>query len=346
MKLFSRLFVVCVLTLMSSLDVNAKDQLNLFIWSEYIDPKVVSEFEKRFDCKIVIDLYEDAESMLAKVQGGGVSLYDVVVPPDHMVPVMAKLNLLSPLNRKSISNLTNIDETFLNPPYDRGNKFSVPYQWGTVGLFVRQIPGKTTPNSWGALFDARQQNGSFLLIDSVRDLMGAALKYKGYSLNSTDPRQLKEARDLIAAAKQRSVGFEGSVGAKNKVLGKTATTAIVYSGEGVRGMTDDKQTVYVIPKEGSQIWVDNLAVLAQAPHKDLAEKFLNYLLDPEVGAKISNFTQFASPNKAALKFLKAEDVKNPAIYPSAEIKAKLEFLEDLGGKTRLYDEIWTQIKAR
>jgi spermidine/putrescine transport system substrate-binding protein len=346
MKYPIRYLALCALALFSPLMVNAAGRLNLFIWSEYIDPQVVTDFEKKFDCKVVIDLYEDAESMLAKVQGGGVSLYDVVVPPDHMVPAMAKLNLLSPLNRKAISNLTNLDETFLNPPYDKGNKYTVPYQWGTVGIFVRQPAGKTPPNSWSLFFDPKQQDGSFILIDSVRDMMGAALKYKGYSLNSTDPKQLKEARDLIVEAKQRSVGFEASVGAKNKVLGKTAKSAIVYSGEGVRGMGEDKETVYVIPKEGSQIWVDNLAILAQAPHKDLAEKFLNYLLDPEVGARISNFTQFASPNKAAIKFLKAEDVKNPAIYPSAEVKAKLEFVEDLGGKTRLYDEIWTQIKAR
>ena len=346
MKFHFRHLAICAMAVFSPLVANAKEQLNLFIWSEYIDPQVVTDFEKKFECKVVIDLYEDAESMLAKVQGGGVSLYDVVVPPDHMVPVMAKLNLLSPLNRKSLSNFTNIDAQFINAPYDKGNRFTVPYQWGTVGILVRQLPGKPTPDSWNIFFDAKKQNGSFILIDSVRDMMGAALKYKGYSLNSTDPKQLKEARDLILDAKQRSAGFEGSVGAKSKVLGKTARAAIVYSGEGVRGMSEDKETTYIIPKEGSQIWVDNLAILAQAPHKELAEKFLNYILDPEVSAKISSFTQFASPNKGAAKFLKPEDLKNPAIYPSADVKAKLEFLEDLGGKTRLYDEIWTQIKAR
>ncbi len=345
MKALSRLT-----TLLSCLcliyTASATQQLNLFIWSEYIDPQIVAEFEKKNDCKVVIDLYEDAESMLAKVQGGGVSLYDIVVPPDHIVPTMVKLNLLSPLKRERIGNFKNLDEKFLNAPYDKGNRFTVPYQWGTVGLFVRHSAGKPLPDSWGALFDAKQQNGPFVLIDSVRDMVGAALKYKGYSLNSTDPKQLKEARDLILAAKERSIGFDGSVGAKNRVLAKTARTAIVYSGEGVRGMGEDKETAYIIPKEGSQIWVDNLAILSGAPHKELAEKFINYILDAETGARISTFTQYASPNRAALKFIKPEALKNPAIYPSDDVKAKLEFLEDLAGKTRLYDEIWTQIKSK
>ena len=134
--------------------------------------------------------------------------------------------------------------------------------------------------------------------------------------------------------------------AKNKVLARTARCAIVYSGEGVRAMKEDAATEYVIPREGSQIWVDNLAVLAKAPDRDLAEKFVNFLLDAKIGAQLSAFTQFATPNKAALDYLKPEDRQNPAIYPPDDVKAKLEFLQDLGDQTRLYDEIWTQIKSR
>jgi len=324
----------------------ATAQLNLYIWSEYIDLKIVADFEKQFDCKVTIDLYEDAESMLAKVQNGGVSLYDVVVPPDHIVPAMIKLKLLAPLRHGNIPNLKNLDPQFANPSYDRGNRHSVAYQWGTVGVFARQPKDKPLPQTWGIFFDPKMQPGAFVLIDSVRDMLGAALKYQGHSLNSTDPEQLKAARDLILEAKKRSLGFEGSVGAKNRVLARTARAAIVYSGEGVRGASDDAETVYFIPKEGSQIWVDNLAVLAKAPHRDLAEKFVNFILDPKVAAQLSNYTQYSSPNKAALPFIRARDLKNPTIYPPPELRAKLEVLEDLGSKSRLYDEIWTQVKAR
>jgi spermidine/putrescine transport system substrate-binding protein len=325
----------------------APARLNLFIWSEYIDPKLIAEFENKNDCKVNIDLYEDAESMLAKVQSGGVSLYDVVVPPDHLVPVMLKLNLLAPLRHENIPNLKNLDDTFANPPYDRGNRYTAAYQWGTVGILARLVKGQPPPApTWGLFFDPRQQTGPFVLIDSLRDTIGAALKYKGYSLNSTDAEQLKQARDLIIEAKKRSSGFEGSVGAKNKVLAKTAHLAIVYSGEGTRGSSDDPGVVYFIPREGSQIWVDNMAVPARAPHHDLAEKFINFMLEGRVGAQLSGFTQFASPNRAAMALIPAADRKNPAIYPPPEIRSRLEFLEDLGGKTRLYDEIWTQVKAK
>ncbi len=325
----------------------APQKLNLFIWSEYIDPKIVAQFEHEQDCSVNIDLYEDAESMLAKMQGGGASLYDVVVPPDHMVTAMIKLNLLAPLRHENLPNLKNLDAKFASPPYDHGNQYTVAYQWGTLGVFARQTPGQPPLKpSWGLFFDPKQQPGSFVLIDSVRDMLGAALKYQGHSLNSTDPAQLKAARDLVIEAKKRSVGFEGSVGAKNKVLAKTARVAIVYSGEGVRGIGEDKETVYFIPIEGSQIWLDNLAVPAHAPHRDLAEKFINFILDAKIGAQLSGFTQFASPNQAAMQYIPSADLKNLAIYPSEETKAKLEFLEDLAGKTRLYDEVWTQVKER
>jgi spermidine/putrescine transport system substrate-binding protein len=320
-------------------------RLNLFIWSEYIDPQIIKTFEEQNHCKVNVDLYEDAESMLAKIQGGGDSLYDVVVPPDYMVSVMTHLNLLAPLRHENIPNLTNLDEKFASPPFDPGNKFTAAYQWGTVGIYLR--PGdKAVDESWGMLFDPAKQPGPFVLIDSVRDLFSAALKYKGYSLNSVNPKELIEARDLILAAKKRCLSFEASVAGENKVLAKQAVAAIVYSGEGARGMSDDPHTRYFIPREGSQIWLDNMAVLAHAPHRDLAEKFINHILDAKNGALLSNYMKFATPNRAARKYIKPELLANPAIYPPPETMSKLEFLRDLGAGTKLYDELWTQIKAQ
>jgi spermidine/putrescine transport system substrate-binding protein len=350
MKICKHRFVFCAALLFLVLSpatwLRAEDRkLNLFIWSEYIDPQIVKDFEAQYQCKVTIDLYEDAESMLAKVQGGGDSLYDLVVPPDYMVSVMTHLNLLAPLRHENIPNLVNIDEKFASPPFDRGNKYTAAYQWGTVGLYVRP-EAQPIDQSWSVIFDPARQRGSFVLIDSVRDMFGAALKYKGYSMNSTDPKQLLEARDLILEAKKRCVSFEGSVAGENKVLSKLAATAIVYSGEGARGMAEDKATRYFIPREGSQIWLDNLAITAQAPHRELAEKFINYILDAKMGARLSNFTRFATPNRAAKPMINAEDLRNPAIYPPPEIMSRLEFLQDLGAKTPLYDQLWTQIKAQ
>ena len=324
----------------------ADDTLRLFIWSEYIDPAVVADFEKANHCKVVIDVYEDAESMLSKVQAAGGGTFDVVVPPDHMVQPMVKLKLLSPLRKETLANLKNIDSKFLKPPFDPENTFTVPYQWGTVGIYAHVEKGKTLAPTWGLIFDPKQQSGPFMLIDSMRDTIGAALKYKGHSFNSVKPAELKEARDLVLAAKKRALGFGGSVGNKNQVVSKAARAAIVYSGEAARGMAEDKETVYLIPREGSQIWLDNLVILANAPHKELAAKFLNFCLDPDVAARISNFTQFSTPNATARAKIQPELLNNPAIYPPADVMAKLEFLSDLGANLRLYDEVWTQIKSR
>jgi spermidine/putrescine transport system substrate-binding protein len=323
-----------------------KHQLNLFIWSEYIAPEVVKEFERRFDCKVTVDLYEDEESMMSKLQGGGTALYDVVVPSNLLTPALIKLGMLAPLRHDALPNLKNLDPTFVSPPYDRGNRFTVPFQWGTVGVYVRKPKDKPVDESWSMFFDPKRQAGSFLLIDSMRDPIGAALKYRGHSLNSTDIGQLKAARDLLIESKRRSAGFEGGVGGKNRVLGKGVTAAIVYSGDAVRGMAEDAETYYFIPREGSQIWQDNLAIPARAPHRELAEKFLNYILDAQVGAKQVNFSQYASPNAAARPFIKPDDLKNPAIYPPPEVMKRLEFANDLGQASRLYDEVWTAVKTK
>jgi spermidine/putrescine transport system substrate-binding protein len=183
-------------------------------------------------------------------------------------------------------------------------------------------------------------------MDSMRDTMGAALKYKSHSFNSTKAAELKEARDLVLAAKKRAVGFEASVGGKNKVVSKAARAAIVYSGEGARGMSEDIETQYFIPREGSQIWLDSLVILANAPNRPLAEKFLNFCLEPDIAARISNFTQFSTPNLTARAKIDPKLLNNPAIYPPDDVMAKLEFLTDLGPNLRLYDEVWTQIKSR
>jgi spermidine/putrescine transport system substrate-binding protein len=323
-----------------------KNKLNLFIWSEYIDPAVIQSFEKAYDCKVTVDLYEDNESMVARLEGGGTSLYDVVVPSDHIIRSMISQKLLAPLRHENIPNIKNLDPRFAGREYDPGNKYTIPYQWGTVGLYVRKKPGETIDETWGLIFDARKQIGAFLMIDDARSAIGIALKYKGYSFNSTDKKQLMEARDLLIAAKKRSLGFEGGVGAKNKVLAKVCRVGTVFNGDAVRGMREDPDTYYFVPREGSEIWLDNLAVPARAPHREMAEKFINYILDPKIGAQVSNFNQYATPNKAALEFIKPEDLKNPVIYPPPDVMNKLEFVKGLGRRTAWYDELWTSIKSK
>ena len=158
--------------------------------------------------------------------------------------------------------------------------------------------------------------------------------------------QLQEVAKLLADAKKRSQGFEGGVGGKNKVLAKAVNAAVVYNGDAVKGAKDDPETYYFVPREGGILWVDNLAVPAKAPHRDAAEKFIDFILDAKIGAQLSNFNQYATPNKAARALVNAEDARNPAIYPPPELMARLEFVSDLGADNRLYDERWARLKSR
>lgn len=339
-------FVALVLALTALSLHAANNKLNLFIWSEYIDPEIITDFEKRFDAKVTIDLYEDEASMMAKLQGGGAAQYDVIVPPDHSVPALIKLKLIAPLRHENIPNIRHIDERFASPWYDPGNHFTVPYQWGTVGIYARKPKDKPYNESWALLFDPKEQRGKFVLIDGMRDTIGAALKYQGHSLNSTNFADLNQALELLVETKKRSLGFEGGVGGKNKVLSRAADMAMAYSGDAMRGIKEDAETYYFIPKEGSQIWVDNLAVCAKAPNRIVAEKFLNFILNPEVGARLADYNQYATPNKAALEHVHPENLANPMIYPPPDVMKRLEFLRDLGKSTWVYDEVWTRVKAK
>ncbi len=320
--------------------------LNIFIWSEYLDPEIPKAFEKKYNCKVTIDLYEDNESMVAKLQAGATSQYDIVVPGNYIIPSMIQLGLLAELRPANIPNLANLDDKFVNPAYDPGNKYTAAYQWGTAGIYLRKSAAKHQERTWKLLFDPALQPGPFLLMDSPREMLGMVLKWKGYSANTTDTAQLKEAAEVLTAAKKRSQGFEGGVGGKNKVLGKAVTASIVYNGDAVRGMTDDPDTVYFVPDEGGILWVDNMAIPAKAPHRDWAEKWIDFILDAQVGAQLSNFNQYATPNKAARAFITPADLANPAIYPPADFMSKLEFVNDVGNASKLYDEIWTQVKSK
>jgi spermidine/putrescine transport system substrate-binding protein len=344
--MIKRLTLIAVTLLLAASAHAQKNKLNLYIWSEYMDPKIIEQFSKENDCKVTIDLFEDLESMMAKLQAGGTSLYDVVWPSDYIVQPLIKNGLLAPLRKDNIPNLKNIDPKFMNREYDPGNVYTTPYLWGTVGIYVRKKPGETIDETWGLLFDPKKSIGSFLLMDDARAMIGAALKYKGYSLNSVDKKQLKEARDVMIEAKKRSIGFDGGVGIKNKVLAKVCRLGVVYNGDAVRGMKDDSETYYFIPREGTEIWVDNMAVPAKAPNRDMAEKFINYILDAKIGAQLANFIQYPTPNAAARPLISEADLKNVAIYPTEEQMKTLEFVKDLGSKTGWYDELWTGVKSK
>ena len=326
---------------------SAAGELRLYIWSEYIDPAIVKDFEKKFGCKVLIDLYESNEEMTAKLIAGGVSQYDIVVPSGYAVKSMIEQNLLMKIDKSKVPNLKNIDPKFTKLAADPGDAFSVPYQWGTIGIMYRKDKVKNFVPSWKMIFDDKTL-GPFILMDSTREMIGSALIYLGKSLNTTNKDDLLAAAKVLLAAKKDKnfKGFEGGIGGKNQIIAGTAAMAVVYNGDAVRGMADNPNAAFVNPVEGGLIWVDSMGITAKAPNADLAHKFIDYILDPKVGAQLSNFNRYPTPNAASIPMIRPEDLKNPAIYPDARTKAKLQFLDDLGKDNRIYDEVWTMIKSR
>lgn len=350
-----RLTIMTILLLvlagpMVSAGLAAEEELRIFIWSEYMDEEQMpADFEKATGIRVRLDIYENNEEMVAKLLAGGVSQYDIVVPSDYIMPVLINQQLIQPLDHAQIPNLKNLKPIFRNASYDPGNKWSVAWQWGTVGLMYRKDKVKPEDlQSWSILLDPAKQPGPFWLIDSVREMMGIPLLYLGYDFNSVDPKEVKEAADLLVATKKSKncQGFKPGVGGKNDVVAGTAVAAVVYNGDAIQSVTEDPDKLgFTIPKEGSEIWYDSMCIPAKAPNVAAAHKWINWILEPEVGAALSNFNQYATPNEAAMPFITPEDLNNPGIYPTPEIMATLHFTKDLGKDSRLIDEAWTRVKS-
>lgn len=344
-----KLFLTCALVLLASVAFAAENTLHLYIWSEYMGPEIVPNFEAQTGIKVTVDYYETMEDMMAKLQAGGDSQYDLVVPTDYGVPAMIKLGLLQELDHSKIPNMKNLNAKFVNAPYDPNNAHTVAYQWGTLGMMYNKKKIPTDQPSWSVMFDPEKQVGSFVMLDSVREMLGITECYLGYSANSVNHDELKHVVETMLTAKKSPhfQGFEGGVGGRAKVLSGSAVAAIVYNGDGLRGVEEDPENIaFANPVEGTIIWVDNMAIPAHAPNPEAAYKFINYILDAKVGAGLSNWTRYPSPNDAAKPMITPADLQNPAVYPSDEYMAKLQFINDIGENARVYDEMWTMIKTR
>jgi len=315
-------------------------------WADYIPEELVRKFERETGAKVVLDTFESPEAMLAKLKAGADREFSLVVAPDYYVLQMAREGLVAPLDKGKLKNLANLDPFFQDPPYDPGLQHSVPYLWGTTGLAYREDLVRGPVDSYAVLFDPKAQVGPFLLLDEMRETIGAALKYLGYSVNATDPEALEKAKELLIAAKARSVGFAGGVEALNRILGGDAALSLAYSGDVLQARQEDARLRYVIPKEGGTIWTDALVVLKRGPSQDLAYRFIDFLLRPENAAELAAYTRYATPVAQAIPLLPEEMRQDPAVFPPEEVRARLEYLKDLGPEIALYDRVWTEVKAR
>jgi spermidine/putrescine transport system substrate-binding protein len=312
-------------------------ELHIYNWSDYIAADTVSNFEKEFGVEVTYDTYESNEEMVAKLQAGA-SGYDIVVPSGYIVPVLVATNLITPIHRKYLPNFANISPLFQNLPTDPGNRYTVPWQWGTSGIAYRTDKVSTAVDSWAIFHDPRYAK-KMTMMDDGREVIGSQLRYRGHSLNSTDPAELAQAKaDAIDAKKQLKAYISAPV--KAQLISGDVWISQLWSGDTAQAKVEQPNLGYVIPKEGCTIWSDSLCIPRSAPDKRAAHEWMNYILRPEVAAAISEATGYGTPNAAASKLL-----KTPVPYPTQEELKRLEFQVDLGKDTALWDQIWTEIKS-
>lgn len=323
---------------------NYSEEINFFNYGENIDDETVKEFEKEYGIKVNIETFDDMEAMYQKVKGGGVK-YDVVLVSDAFMPRMINNNLIQELNKDNIPNISQMDEEYLNLDIDPGNKYSVPYMFGTVGLIYNKDVIKEKVDSWDILWNEKYKNQIFMF-DTYRDTLGVALKKLGYSLNSTNEKEIKEAEELLL--KQRKL-VDPIYGVDNGTLMIPAGESdinMIWSGEGLNLQDEYPNLEYVVPKEGANFWIDSLCIPSNATNVEGAEKFINFVSDKESALRIADEIGYTTPNKEA-RLEQPEEVRNnPNAYMTKEIMDRCEIYVDLPKDVkRLYDDAWVNIKS-
>ncbi|MBP3239314.1 MAG: ABC transporter substrate-binding protein [Oribacterium sp.] len=331
-----------------------ENTLYVYNAGEYIDPELIDMFEEETGINVVYDVFETLEEMYPVIEAGGV-IYDCVCPSDYMIEKMIHNNLLQEINYDNIPNIKYIGEDYLKmaSEFDPGNKYSVPYTWGTVGILynTRMLDelGVPYPTKWSDLWNPALKN-EILMQDSVRDAFMVALKKNGYSCNTENPEELDTAmKDLINQKPIVQAYVIDQV--RDKMIGEEAAVGVIYSGEilYVQDELDgtDVNVEYAIPEEGTNLWIDAWVIPKNARNKEYAEKWINFLCRPDVAAKNFEYITYPTPNTGALELLDKEYLENKAVFPDTkELLKTSEFYHYLGPEgDSLYNNRWKTVKS-
>ncbi len=316
--------------------------LNVYNWGDYIDESVIEEFENEFNIKVNYEDFATNEEMYVKIKSGGTN-YDVAFPSDYMIEKMIRENLLFKLDMNNLPNYKNIDDRFKNLDFDPNNEYSVPYMWGTVGILYNEKMVDETVDSWNILWDSKYK-GQILMLDSQRDSIGVALKKLGYSLNTRDINELDEAKNELIKQKPLLLAYVGDE-VKDMMIGEEAALAVVWSGDAIFMMEENEDLRYVVPKEGSNYWFDNMVIPNTSKNKKEAEMFINFMSRPEIALKNTEYIGYSTTNKETMKLLDSDIINNEVAYPSDDIINNCEVFLDPGEFIKEYDRIWTDIKS-
>ena len=319
----------------------------VYNWGEYIDPDTISMFEEETGIKVIYDEFETNEIMFPKIEAGA-SKYDVVCPSDYMIKKMIENDLLAEINYDNVPNAkANIGQQYwdMSKEFDPENKYSVPYCWGTVGILYNKTMVDGPVDSWSILWDEKYAD-NILMQDSVRDAFMVALKLNGYSMNSVNPEELNAAKESLIAQKPLVQAYVIDQ-VRDKMIGNEAAIGVIYSGEAIFTQRENPDLEYVIPKEGTNVWIDSWVITKNAPNKENAEKFIDFMCRPDIALKNFEYITYSTPNDAARELIEDEDIRNSKIaFPTLSDYSNLETFTYLGEDAdALYNELWKEVKS-
>ena len=322
-------------------------QVIVYNWGEYIDPEIIDLFEEETGIDVIYEEFETNEIMYPKIQSGAIA-YDVVCPSDYMIQRMIENDLLAEINYDHIPNLKYIGDNYMkmSRQFDPENKYSVPYLWGTVGILYNKKMVDEPVDSWGILWDKKYED-SILMQDSVRDAFAVALKYLGYSLNSTDLDELEAAKNLLIGQKPLVQAYVIDQ-VRDKMIGGEAALGVIYSGEALYCQQENPDLDYVIPKEGTNIWIDSWVIPKNAKNVENAEAFINFLCRPDIAKMNFDYITYSIPNTAGRDLIEDESLRNsPIAFPDDSKLENCETFRFLGDDNdALYNRLWREIKSK
>ena len=324
-------------------------EVYVYNWGEYIDEDVIAQFKEETGIDVIYDMFETNEEMYPVIEAGGVK-YDAVCPSDYMI----ENNMLAEINFDNVPNIKEIDSKYMDMSrsFDPDNKYSVPYCWGTVGILYNtsMVAPEDAPTKWSDLWDEKFKD-NILMQDSVRDAFMVALKSLGYSMNTTNEAEIAEARDLLIKQKPLVQAYVIDQ-VRDKMIGGEAAMGVIYSGEmlyiqqEVADLGLDYSLEYVIPEEGTNLWLDSWVIPANAPNKENAEKWINFLCRPDIAKKNFEYITYPTPNKGAFDLLDSDLQNNKAVFPDTDSLKNCEVFQYLGTDVdSIYNEYWKEVKS-
>lgn len=318
----------------------------VFNWGEYIDPEALTLFEEETGIKVVYEEFDTNETMYPKVEAGA-SAYDVICPSDYMIQKMIDNDLLTEINFDNIPNIKNIGQQYLEQSreFDPENKYSVPYCFGTVGILYNKTMVSDPVESWSILWDEKYAD-NILMQDSVRDAFMVALKRNGYSMNTLNESELQAAKDSLIEQKPLVQAYVIDQ-VRDKMIGDEAALGVIYSGEAIYTQRENENLEYVIPKEGTNVWIDSWVIPKNAPNKENAEKFIDFMCREDIALMNFEYITYSTPNVAAQALIEDEEIKNSKIaFPDLSQYENLETFQYLGSEgDELYNRLWKEVKS-